>query len=174
MKIFLGFFVLFVLFGDIPSIFAQTKQTDNTIKLDEGKTGEAATVADIAWLAGNWNGTGLGGVSEEIWSKPSGGVMMGTYRLIKDGKPIFYEMMWMVENEGTIALRLKHFHANLVGWEEKDKTVDFKFVKKEGNRFYFSGLTFERKGGKELNIFLALRQKDGTVKEEIFTMKRVD
>lgn len=168
-------FLLFVLFAAAdPTYFAQTKSTENTIRLDEGKTGETAAAADMAWLAGSWTGTGLGGVSEEIWSRPSGGVMMGAYRLIKEGKPVFYEMLLLMESEGTLLLRLKHFTAAFVGWEEKDKSVDFKFVKKYGSRMYFSGLTFERKNGKKLNIFLALRQKDGTVREELFVMKRAD
>ena len=79
----------------------------------------------------------------------------------------------MIEQDVTLILRLKHFHANLVGWEEKDKTVDFKFVKKEGKRVYFSGLTFENTSANEVNIFLALRQKDGTIREETFRMKRI-
>ena len=98
--------------------------------------------------------------------------MVGTYRLVKDGKPVFYEMMWLLETEGTLILRLKHFNPDLTGWEEKDKTVDFKFVKKDGNRLYFSGLTFEQASKNELNIYLALRQLDGTLKEEAFKMKR--
>lgn len=150
----------------------QVKNTENTLKLSEGQASEKASVADMAWLAGSWIGTGLGGVSEEFWSKPNGGVMMGGYRLLKDGKPVFYEMLWLLETEGTLILRLKHFTPELVGWEEKDKTVDFKFVKKDGKRMYFSGLTFEQVSKDELNIFLALRQRDGTVKEEAFRMKR--
>lgn len=155
----------------VPS-FGQTKSTENTLKLSEGEPGGKATVADMAWLAGAWTGEGLGGISEEMWSRPAGGAMVGTYRLIKDGKPVFYETCWIVEQEGTIALRLKHFNADLTGWEEKDKTVDFRFIKKEGNRVYFSGLTFERASNSELNIYLALKYKDGSVKESIFRMKR--
>jgi len=98
--------------------------------------------------------------------------MVGTYRLVKDGKPVFYEMMWLLENEGTLILRLKHFNPDLTGWEEKDKSVDFKFVKKDVKRLYFSGLTFEQASKNELNIFLALRQRDGSLKEEAFRMKR--
>ena len=52
------------------------------------------------------------------------------------------------------------------------KTVDFRFVKKEGKRMYFSGLTFDFTNDKELTIYLALRQKEGTVNEEVFKMKR--
>lgn len=151
---------------------AQTRGTENTLKLAEGEHGAKATIADMEWLAGAWTGEGLGGISEEMWSKPAGGAMVGTYRLIKEGKPVFYEMCWIVENEGTITLRLKHFNPDLTGWEEKDKTVDFRFVKKDGSRIYFSGLTFERLGAKELNIYLAIRYKDGSVKESIFKMKR--
>ena len=152
--------------------FAQVKNTENTLKLAEGQASEKATISDAAWLAGSWRGTGLGGFSEETWSSPEGGIMVGTYRLVKDGKPVFYEMMWMLETEGTLILRLKHFNAELTGWEEKDKSVDFKFVKKDGKRLYFSGLTFEQASKSELNIYLVLRQRDGSLKEEVFTMKR--
>ena len=161
--------VLFILF--VPN-FAQVKNIENTLKLVEGQASEKATIADAAWLAGSWRGTGLGGFSEETWSQPEASVMVGTYRLVKDGKPIFYEMMWLLEIEGVIVLRLKHFNPDLTGWEEKDKTVDFKFVKKDGKRLYFSGLTFEQASKDELNIYLALRQRDGTPKEEAFRMKR--
>lgn len=151
---------------------AQVKNTENTFKLAEGQMSAKATIADISWLSGAWSGTGLGGVSEETWSKPNNGVMVGTYRLIINNKPIFYEMMWMMEVEGSLILRLKHFSPELVGWEEKDKTVDFKFVDRQGDRMRFSGLTFEKVGDKKLNIYLALRQKDGTLKEERFAMER--
>jgi len=152
--------------------YAQIKNTENTLKLAEGQKSENASISDMAWLAGSWSGEGLGGLSDETWSQPSGGTMVGTYRLIKGGKPVFYEMCWLLETEGTIVLRLKHFNPDLTGWEEKDKTVDFRFVKKDENRWYFSGLTFERADSNELRIFLALRQKDGTVKEELFRMRK--
>ena len=151
---------------------SQLKSTENTLKLDEKQTSGAANIGDMAWLAGGWTGSGLDGVSEETWSKPAAGVMIGTYRLIKDGKPVFYEMMMLVENQGSLVLRLKHFDANFVGWEEKDKTFDFKFVRKAGKRMNFSGLTFERVSEKELKIYLAMRQKDGTLSEEVFVMRR--
>lgn len=154
------------------TVAAQVKNTENTVKLADGQTSAKATIADISWLAGAWSGTGLGGISEEVWSKANNGVMVGTYRLIIDNKPIFYEMMWMMEREGSLVLRLKHFSPELVGWEEKDKTVDFKFVDRVGDRMRFSGLTFEKIGDKKLNIYLALRQKDGTLKEEIFAMTK--
>lgn len=153
-------------------INAQVNNTENTLKLADAKASPKATISDMEWIAGNWLGSGLGGVSEEIWSRPQGGVMIGTYRLIVNDKPVFYEMMMLTEKEGSLILRLKHFDPAFVGWEEKDKTVDFKFVSKSSNRVYFSGLTFERTNSNELRIYLALKQKDGSVVEELFTMKR--
>ena len=151
---------------------AQVKNTENTVKLAEGAKSAAATIKDVAWLAGNWSGTGMGGVSDETWGTPNNGVMVGTYRLVINNKPIFYEMMWMMEHEGSLILRLKHFSPELVGWEEKDKTVDFRFVNKTENRVNFNGLTYEQTSENKLAIYLALRQKDGTLKEENFVLTR--
>ena len=152
---------------------AQESQTKNTLKLSPGQKGGAAKISDMAWITGTWRGTGLGGESEEIWSAPQGGVMMGMYRMIKDGKPVFYEFLTMSETEGTLIIRLKHFHANFVGWEEKDKTVDFTFIRKDGNRIFFDGLTVELLGRNDVNMYLAIGGRDGSVREEIFKYKRV-
>ena len=153
--------------------FSQEAQTKNTLKLSAGQRGGAAKIGDMAWLAGTWRGTGLGGESEEVWSEPQGGIMMGMYRMIKDTKPIFYEFLTLSEIDGTLMIRLKHFHANFVGWEEKDKTVDFSFIKKDGKRIYFDGMTFELVGNDDVNVYLAIGGRDGKVREEIFKYKRV-
>ena len=72
---------------------AQERLTEHTFKLSAGKQSPAATIADMAWLAGHWIGGGLGGLTEEVWSPPRNGVMMGMFRLVRDGKPIFYELL---------------------------------------------------------------------------------
>ena len=39
------------------------------------------TVGDLAWMAGSWRSEdGGGAVSEEIWSAPGGGIMLGMHR----------------------------------------------------------------------------------------------
>jgi hypothetical protein len=114
----------------------------------------------------------LGGVSEEIWSPPAGGAMMGTYRLLKDGKPLFYEFLLLVEEGGTLNLKLKHFNPDLTGWEEKGDFVDFPLVALEERAAHFDGLTFERQPDGTLHIYLLLRGKDGAVREEAFRMRR--
>jgi hypothetical protein len=151
---------------------AQERETANTLKAGADFAGPAATLADMAWLIGHWKGSGLGGVSEEMWSAPEGGVMMGMYRLVIGGKPSFYEFMHLAEDRGSLVMKLKHFNADLTAWEEKDRFVTFRLVKLGLNEVYFSGLTFRRSVDR-LQIFLALRDKEGTVREEEFRMERV-
>jgi hypothetical protein len=155
------------------SVLAQERYTENTLKLGSGKEPPVAKIEDVSWLAGNWSGEAMGGVSEEIWSLPKGGAMMGMYRFVKKDKTIFYELMTIVEEKGSLVLRLKHFSPSLVGWEEKDKTVNFQLVSKTANAVYFEGMTYKREGDNSVTIFLATKQKDGTVSEEKFIHNRV-
>jgi hypothetical protein len=131
-----------------------------------------AALADIAWRQGAWIGEGLGGVSEEVWSPARGGVMMGMYRLLKDGKPVFYEFLMLVEENGTLAMKLKHFNPDFMGWEEKAGFVTFKLVAVEPRAAHFDGLSFFREGDDALNIYLLLKDKEGKVREELFRMRR--
>jgi hypothetical protein len=110
-------------------------------------------------------------MSEEIWADAVGGVMMGMYRLVIDGKPSFYEFMHLAEDKGSLVLRLKHFNPDLTAWEEKDRFVTFPLVKRGQNEAFFSGLTFRRVADRRLEIFLALRQ-NGKVREERFDLER--
>jgi Domain of unknown function (DUF6265) len=154
-------------------VSAQEKLTERTFRLKAGEKSPPAAIADMAWLAGRWVGEALGGVSEEIWSEPRAGAMMGMYRLVRDGKPIFYELLTIVEANGSLMLRLKHFNADLTGWEEKLKTIDFPLVTKGERAIHFDGMSFHPKGNDALTVYLAINQKDGSVREETFTYKRI-
>jgi len=132
----------------------------------------AATLKDVAWLEGKWTGTGLGGQAEDLWSSPAAGAMPGIFRLVKEGKIVFYELMTMVEVEGSLELRLKHFHPDLKGWEEKDKVLSFPLTRRDAGRLQFGGILFERIGEHELTVTVSIRQRDGTVKDEPFRFKR--
>lgn len=154
------------------SAFSQTKQTANTLKLDQGKTGEKATIKDMQPLSGTWHGEGLGGTVEEVYTEAQDGTMMGMFRFLNKGKTVFYELITVAEEKGTLIVMLKHFNSDLSGWEEKDKYVDFPFVKKDKNRMYFEGQTFEFIGKNQLKIYVAMNHKDGSVTEEVFSYKR--
>jgi hypothetical protein len=100
----------------------------NTLSFDSEAGSPKASLSDISWLAGHWRGEGMGGIIEEVWSAPLAGSMMGSFKFVEDGKVKFYELELIIEENETLILRIKHFHANLKGWEEKDETVDFKLV----------------------------------------------
>lgn len=159
----------------VPAAKAQERQTENTWKLAPGATSPPATIADMAWLAGSWAGEAFGGAADEVWSAPAGGAMMGMYRLVKDGAPVFYELLTIVEEEGSLVLRLKHFHADLRGWEEKDETVDFPLVKKDPDgAVHFAGMSFHRDGDDGLVVHLALGDHGGgELREETFRYRRM-
>lgn len=152
---------------------AQAPAAENTKRLTAGATSPPATVADMAWLAGRWTGDGLGGQVEEIWSPPQVGAMMGMFRLVREETIVFYELMTLREENGSLVLRVKHFNPDLTGWEEKGETVDFPLVRVTADRFYFDGLTFHRHGNDAVTIYVAISAKDGAVREEAFRYTRV-
>lgn len=167
-----GFAALLIMLFSLP-VFPQERLTEHTLKLSPNKKSPNSTIAEMSWLSGQWTGNALGGISEEIWSEPKNGVMMGMYRLVRDGKPIFYEFLTLQEENGSLMIRVKHFNPDLTGWEEKNKTVDFPFVEKTRGVLHFDGMAFQPDGNNAVTIFLAIRQKDGSVREETFRYTRV-
>ncbi|HVL67443.1 MAG TPA: DUF6265 family protein [Vicinamibacterales bacterium] len=156
-----------------PSAAPAQGSTPNTLTLPEGAPRPPARIADVAWLAGRWVGEGLGGRVEEVWSEPDGGAMVGYFRLVKENTPVFYEIMTLLEVDGGVEMRLKHVNPDMTGWEEKNAFVTFKLVKHDASGAYFTGLTFRKVGDRQVDVYLALRNADGSVREEKFVYRRV-
>ena len=125
-------------------------------------------INNYTWLAGHWTGDGFGGVSDEVWSLPADGVMMGMYRNIQDGKVVFYEFITLDET----GMKLKHFEPDMKAWEEKADFVHFELIEATPSKLSFKGLTFELKSENEMEIALKMK-RNGTVETEYFHMKRV-
>lgn len=149
-----------------------TLTAQNTLSLPEGETSPPATIAQIEWMTGHWKGKAFGGITEEIWSPPAAGTMMFVFRLISDNEISFYEIGHVRELAGSLIFELKHFGADLKGWEEKDEVQRFKFIKAEENRLYFEGFTFERISDQEINIYGLIGNEDGSAEEMKFNYKR--
>jgi hypothetical protein len=154
-----------------PALHAE-EPPPRTMRLAEGAASPPATVADLAWLSGYWQGEGLGGSCEEVWGKPSGDRMFGYFSLRNTKGHVFSEMMTMVEEGGSVVLKLKHFDPAFKGWEEKEDFVSFKLVKLGEKEAFFQGLTFRRVSEERLEIFLRLSE-DGKSHEESFVFRRV-
>ncbi|WP_179334450.1 DUF6265 family protein [Winogradskyella costae] len=117
---------------------------------------------NIKWIAGIWHGEAFGGITEEIWSEPSGGSMMATFKLINDEKVTFYEIEVIREIENSLILQLKHFGSDLKGWETKDETVDFPLIAITENKVIFEGMSFEKISDNEMNIYVDIEDKGKT------------
>ncbi|MEM6515803.1 MAG: DUF6265 family protein [Bacteroidota bacterium] len=118
---------------------------------------------NISWISGTWHGEAFGGEIEEIWSEPSGGSMMATFKLINEGKVSFYEIEIIREIKNSLILQLKHFDSQLKGWETKDETVDFPLKEITPTRVVFEGMIFEKVGDDRMNIFVDIKNDDGEV-----------
>jgi hypothetical protein len=138
-----------------------------------GQNTPKATIHDVAWMAGRWQGEGLGGLSEEHWSAPAGGTMMGMYRLVKDGKIVFYEFFRIAEEEGSLTLRLKHFHPDMKGWEEKDNMVTFPLVRIAKDEALFDGIAYQRTGRDSMVATVMMGKKGETPKPVKFVYRRM-
>jgi hypothetical protein len=150
---------------------ASTAQAEVIVKtFAPGAVSPPAKIQDVAWLEGTWVGQGLGGETTEAYSAPLAGTIVGYFRFVKDGKPVFYEIVTVVEEGDSIVMRLKHFNPDLTGWEEKDESQTFKLVALDGQTAYFDGLTLQRRG-EALHGAVQIQREDGSKSVEQFSYR---
>ena len=61
-----------------------------------------ATVEDLSWLSGCWQGRQGTAVIEEIWSKPGGKTMIGLGRTVSNNRTVSFEFMQFREENGNL------------------------------------------------------------------------
>ena len=144
--------------------FSQTFTTRNVMTLGDAQSPEA-TIDDVSWIQGYWTGAIFGDRFEEIWSPPINGTMMGSFKHLDGENVNFYELMTISEEEGSLMFRLKHFNADMTGWEEKNEVISWPLVKIDKQRAYFDGLTFEKLDDDQIKVYLAVSMKEGEVQE---------
>lgn len=157
---------LLVLLGWLPPLAAQAPAVPRPAHP------AAVTIADFAWLQGHWRGEGLGGFVEEVWLPPAGGSMAGVFRAVADGAISLYELFTI--SEPDLTLRLKHFHADVTGWEERDEVVTFPLVRVTPDEAVFEGLTFRRVGADGLQAVVRVGRADGSEEDLELSFRRVD
>lgn len=101
----------------------------------------AARIAAVAFMAGHWVGDVDGALSEEVWTAPAGGSMLGMWRLVAGGQARVLELLALSEEpDGGLALRLRHFDARLVAREDKDTPVELRLRRVSEGDVSFEGL----------------------------------
>lgn len=160
---------LLALYMVATSIHAQTKTELTVISTDS--ISKKVDINALGWLAGYWQGHGMGGIVEEVWTPASAGSMMCVFKFFRDNEVQFYEIITISEVNESLALRLKHFDRNLHGWEEKAEVVEFPFVEITENRVVFEGLTFEKVSDREMKVYVDIQNGD-TIREMVFRYTR--
>lgn len=155
-------------------LLATPALAQNTRSVAPGAQSPPASIADAAWLSGGvWRGSGLGASAVEVYSPPAAGQISGHFELVAEGKVRFYELMQIVEQGGSLVYRLKHFNADLTGWEEKGDSVAFALVAKEADALHFDGMSFHRTGPDSMTVWLRIDdRKTGNSREERFDYRR--
>lgn len=136
--------------------------------------GRQVAVADLAWLEGSWTGDGIGGApATEVYSEPAGGQIVGHFRQLGvDGSIMFYELITILPVDGKLTYRVKHFDADLNGWEGPDETIDFRLLGACDDEWIFDGLTIRRLGADRMTITVRVSDEAGKLDHLIFDYRR--
>ena len=139
--------------------------------------------AEFAWMEGRWTTEKWGGPMEEVWSRPLGNTVMGMFRLVKDGKPSFYEFMTIEAGESGTYFYLRHFYGKSVAWEDKAAPVVFSVVRAsaQAREAVFERTTSDtgertrlsyRLDGEDRLIAVLEKEKAGQTSREEFVYRR--
>jgi Domain of unknown function (DUF6265) len=145
--------------------------TGHTFELAEGDTVPAATLDDLTWLVGSWDGECFDARCEEVWNPPSANNMVGLFKLYDDAGVRFYELMLLEIEDSSPVLKVRHFNADFSAWEDRADFVSFPLVSIEPEAIHFRGLSFYRRGPDRLDVWIALHSGDA-VQEHRFTYRR--
>jgi hypothetical protein len=97
--------------------------------------------------------------------------MLGMFKLMQNGEVSFYELLVLVEEEGTLSLKVKHFNADFTAWETKEDYVNFRFISADSDAIYFSGISFYRITENELHVYLALHNEEKTWEQKLVYLR---
>lgn len=145
--------------------------TANTWWLRAASPRPVAKLAVAGWLRGQYVGTGLNGDIELSFLPPRAGAMIGSFRLMRNERTEFSEHLQMIEVDGSLHLRVKHFTPEFVGWEDKDQYFTFRLVEVRDDELRFEGLTYRRTDD-GVQIFIAMRSH-GELREQLLSLRRL-
>ncbi len=83
------------------------------ILLIAGNGAMAATLDDIAWMVGSWEGSLGSQRLQEAWSEPAGGHMSTMVRLTTNNETVMVELIAIREVDDSLVLYLRQFSPSL-------------------------------------------------------------
>jgi hypothetical protein len=147
----------------------------------QARDAKAATADDrlqaCAWLAGEWVELDEGGRTEERWTPPSANSMVGTCRMIRNGKVGMYEFMLIEQTGDDVELRIRHYRWNMADIDKEP--LVWKLVKSGEKELIFENpsrervrrIEYRRDGDVSLSCTL-VSVKDGQDSTQVFEFKK--
>lgn len=138
--------------------------------------GSATPIEALSFMAGVWTGQQGTTLIEEHWSTAQGKAMMGMFRLVSSGTPIFYEFMQIEKAPTGITLRIRHFGPGMTDWKSESAAMTFALSEYRPNVAIFKRIDNDEtltynKTGEEFTITLSQMQ-NGKPSESVFHFRR--
>ena len=129
-----------------------------------------ATVEDLSWLSGCWQGRQGTATVEEIWSKPAGTTMLGLGRTVSNNRTVSFEFMQFREQDGVLAFLPQPQGGAQVRFPLKESTRA-KMTFENLNHDFPQRVSYGRKG----NLLLASVEgiEKGKFSRQEFVMRKV-
>jgi hypothetical protein len=138
---------------------------------------ECTSLPDLKWLTGIWMGSNGDQYIEEHWSLPVANQLIGMFRMVQAGTPVFYEFMTIGLEDNLITLSIKHFNPGLIGWEHKDQAVTYDLVQHSPHELVFfkrqaqeQNWMVYRQTGNRMEVFFA--DSEGESDDSRFVFER--
>ncbi|MGH9715723.1 MAG: DUF6265 family protein [Candidatus Acidiferrales bacterium] len=93
------------------------------------------TLAQLAWLAGHWQGNWGPRTAQQVWMPPKAGVMVGVFQLTENTKTLVVELYTILATPQGIELRVRHFTPSLTAWKSAPSV--FKLMTFDSKSFLF-------------------------------------
>ena len=89
------------------------------------------------------------------------------FKLLDGDEVEFYELLFLLEEEGSLSLKVRHFNPDFTAWEEKTEDVTFRLVKIEDDAIHFSGISFYRLHANEIHAYIVFRNDEKVWEEKL-------
>ena len=133
-----------------------------------------ATVADLAWIVGEWRGERDGSVAGEAYATPVAGQITGLFYEARADKLTLVELSQIVERDGGVVFRYRHFNPDFTGWEDRDgKASEHVLLAIEGKRLFFDGMTLDHSRPDALDFHIRVKGSGTATRDLVYRYRRV-
>jgi hypothetical protein len=99
-------------------------------------TAKPASLADLAWLQGQWTGAWGPRTATQVWSAPRAGTMLGTLQIVESNKTSDVELLIINQMSTGVEYRVLHFTPSLEPWEKSGPAILF-LTSADSKKFVF-------------------------------------